>query len=50
MSDATLGWDNEGGESSSLKDLHLSVQRGQLITVVGRVGAGKSSLLQALLG
>ncbi|PAV73684.1 hypothetical protein WR25_18845 isoform A [Diploscapter pachys] len=51
VSDATMAWDsNEGGEPSSLKDLHLSVQRGQLITVVGRVGAGKSSLLQALLG
>ena len=30
--------------------LNLSVKPGQLVAVVGQVGAGKSSLIQALLG
>ena len=30
--------------------INLEVARGQLIAVVGKVGAGKSSLLQAMLG
>ena len=30
--------------------LNLSVKPGQLVAVVGQVGAGKSSLTQALLG
>ena len=30
--------------------LNLSVKQGQLVAVVGQVGAGKSSLIQALLG
>ena len=28
----------------------MSVEEGQLIAVVGQVGAGKSSLIQAILG
>jgi multidrug resistance-associated protein (MRP) len=36
--------------SSSLRDISLSINRGDLIAIVGRVGAGKSSLLSALLG
>ena len=30
--------------------LNLSVKPGQLVALVGQVGAGKSSLIQALLG
>ena len=30
--------------------LNLQVKPGQLVAVVGQVGAGKSSLIQALLG
>lgn len=33
-----------------LKNLHLSIQKGALIGIVGRIGSGKSSLLQALIG
>lgn len=33
-----------------LKDLNLSLPRGQLCAVVGAVGSGKSSLLQGLIG
>eukprot|EP00927_Polykrikos_kofoidii_P050638 TRINITY_DN44529_c0_g1_i1.p1 TRINITY_DN44529_c0_g1~~TRINITY_DN44529_c0_g1_i1.p1 ORF type:complete len:1236 (-),score=232.53 TRINITY_DN44529_c0_g1_i1:190-3897(-) len=34
----------------TLQDVSLSVQRGQLIFIVGHLGQGKSSLLEALLG
>jgi ABC-type polysaccharide/polyol phosphate transport system ATPase subunit len=35
---------------NTLEDISLSVKKGELIAVVGRVGAGKSSLLSAVLG
>jgi ABC-type multidrug transport system fused ATPase/permease subunit len=35
---------------NTLGDISLSVKKGELIAVVGRVGAGKSSLLSAVLG
>ncbi|GAA5903406.1 hypothetical protein JCM6882_006539 [Rhodosporidiobolus microsporus] len=34
----------------TLEDINLSVKKGELIAVVGRVGAGKSSLLSSVLG
>jgi ATP-binding cassette subfamily C (CFTR/MRP) protein 1 len=36
--------------SPVLSDINLRVKKGQLTAVVGRVGAGKSSLISALLG
>ncbi|KAJ3847227.1 multidrug resistance-associated ABC transporter [Lentinula lateritia] len=33
-----------------LKDLHLTIRRGAFVAIVGRVGSGKSSILQALIG
>ncbi|KAF9974715.1 hypothetical protein BGZ73_001834 [Actinomortierella ambigua] len=33
-----------------LQDIHLQIPRGSLVAVVGPVGAGKSSLLQAMVG
>jgi len=33
-----------------LRDLNVQFPRGQLVGILGPVGAGKSSLLQALLG
>ncbi|KAJ8457503.1 hypothetical protein ONZ45_g18288 [Pleurotus djamor] len=33
-----------------LKDLSLRIERGSFVAIVGRVGSGKSSLLQALIG
>ena len=33
-----------------LKDISLTIPRGQLVAIVGAVGSGKSSLLQGLIG
>ncbi|XP_027391355.1 multidrug resistance-associated protein 4-like isoform X2 [Bos indicus x Bos taurus] len=49
MQDFTAFWDEES-ESPTLKGLSFTVRPGELLTVVGPVGAGKSSLLRALLG
>ena len=47
---ASFSWDDISAESSSLEDLSLNVPKGSLVAVVGMVGAGKSSLVSALLG
>ncbi|GBM74838.1 Multidrug resistance-associated protein 1 [Araneus ventricosus] len=44
----TFCWTN--GEPPFLRDIMLSVPRGSLVAVVGRVGAGKSALFSAILG
>ncbi|KAH9975853.1 P-loop containing nucleoside triphosphate hydrolase protein [Lactifluus volemus] len=36
--------------SSTLEDINLVVRKGELLGIVGRVGAGKSSLLSAIIG
>ncbi|KAJ3122380.1 hypothetical protein HK100_012023 [Physocladia obscura] len=35
---------------SSLKDINLKIKKGELVAIVGAVGSGKSSLLNALIG
>lgn len=45
----TAKW-NENSTENTLSDLNLDVQKGKLIAIIGPVGAGKSSLLQAILG
>lgn len=48
---ATLSWESADHEpAASLHNISFTVNRGQLVTIVGRVGAGKSSMLQALMG
>ncbi|XP_076346503.1 multidrug resistance-associated protein 1-like isoform X2 [Tachypleus tridentatus] len=43
-----FSWERDG--EPILKNVNLNVKKGQLVAVVGQVGAGKSSLLSALLG
>ncbi|CAI8020809.1 Multidrug resistance-associated protein 1 [Geodia barretti] len=48
VSSGEFTWDT--GDKSTLEDINIQVKRGQLVGVVGLVGAGKSSLIQAILG
>jgi ABC-type bacteriocin/lantibiotic exporter with double-glycine peptidase domain len=49
MKKASFKWD-EDDNSPTLSDISLDVKPHKLITIVGKVGSGKSSLLSALLG
>ncbi|KAJ7833819.1 hypothetical protein B0H13DRAFT_2428014 [Mycena leptocephala] len=44
------GWLWEAAPPFALHDITLSIPRGTLVAIVGRVGSGKSSLLQGLIG
>ncbi|CAB4400795.1 unnamed protein product [Rhizophagus irregularis] len=48
VKNGTFGWGNSG--EAVLEDINLSVKKGELVAIVGKVGAGKSSLLSSLLG
>ncbi|KAF1813528.1 multidrug resistance-associated protein 1 [Eremomyces bilateralis CBS 781.70] len=47
--DATFTW-NKNEPQNTLTDINFSANKGDLVCAVGRVGAGKSSLLQSVLG
>ncbi|EXJ79949.1 hypothetical protein A1O3_08235 [Capronia epimyces CBS 606.96] len=47
--DATFTWDKDQNKNV-LENINFNANKGELTCVVGRVGAGKSSLLQAVLG
>ncbi|KAI6713934.1 hypothetical protein JHW43_003484 [Diplocarpon mali] len=47
--DGTFSWDRHAGRNA-LEDINFTACKGELTSIVGRVGAGKSSFLQALLG
>ncbi|RFN54506.1 putative multidrug resistance protein [Fusarium flagelliforme] len=47
--DATFKWSSHDNETA-LERINLSVRKGELCCLVGRVGVGKSSVLHALLG
>ncbi|XP_052898198.1 multidrug resistance-associated protein 1-like [Anopheles moucheti] len=47
IKDGTFSW---GDETPTLKNINLSLRKGQLSAIVGTVGTGKSSLISALLG
>ena len=46
---ASFSWDEES-VNLTLRDINLGVKKGQKVAVCGPVGAGKSSLLHAILG
>ncbi|KAI3332644.1 putative ATP-binding cassette transporter [Ustulina deusta] len=46
ITDGCFGWDNK----VLVKDVNLSVVRGEHVVITGPVGSGKSLLLQALIG
>nr|UOF76395.1 multidrug resistance-associated protein [Bursaphelenchus xylophilus] len=50
IEDGEFSWDIQPGADPTLTDINVKAKKGQLIAVVGKVGAGKSSLLSALLG
>lgn len=47
ITDGEFSW---GDEQSTLKNINISVKKGNLTAVVGPVGVGKTSLISALLG
>ncbi|KAL1967684.1 hypothetical protein VTN77DRAFT_2941 [Rasamsonia byssochlamydoides] len=47
--DGSFTW-NKYQDNNVLENINLSARKGELTCIVGRVGSGKSSLLQALLG
>lgn len=47
--DGTFTW-NKNEERNVLHDINFTAHKGELSCIVGRVGAGKSSMLQSLLG
>lgn len=49
LQDLTVKW-NVRLTDNALENINLSVDRGQLIGIIGPVGSGKSSLLQTILG
>ncbi|NXT80894.1 MRP4 protein, partial [Zapornia atra] len=49
VQDLTCYWDKSLG-TPALQQLSFTVRRGELLAVIGPVGAGKSSLLSAVLG
>lgn len=49
ISGASFSW-NKSDSSSTLEDIKFSARKGELTCIIGRVGSGKSSLLEATLG
>ncbi|KAF8586432.1 metal resistance protein YCF1 [Ramaria rubella] len=49
IQDGEFQWNKEQSEST-LQGIDLTVRKGELVGVLGRVGAGKTSLLSAIIG
>jgi ATP-binding cassette, subfamily C (CFTR/MRP), member 1 len=47
--DATFTWD-KNKDKNVLENINIRANKGELTCIVGRVGAGKSSILQSILG
>lgn len=53
IKNGTFLWSKQKGEESykvALSNINLSVKKGELDCIVGKVGSGKSSIIQSLLG
>ena len=50
MESGRFSWADKADSCSTLTNLNLTLEVGSLTAVVGEVGAGKSSLLSAILG
>ncbi|KAG0556056.1 hypothetical protein KC19_11G022200 [Ceratodon purpureus] len=50
VQDADFTWSCDNDSSITLNDVSLSIPEGSLVVILGKVGAGKSSLLEAFLG
>ena len=51
MEQAEFSWqaeEQEGANTFRLTDLNVNITKGQFVGIVGRVGSGKSSFLQAI--
>lgn len=48
LSDATYSWNKDS--APAISDINLMLQKDCLLSIVGRVGSGKSSLIAALCG
>ena len=48
LKDCSFNWNRD--EEPVLKNINLNLEKGSLVAIVGRVGAGKSSLFSALMG
>ncbi|OAY49526.1 ABC transporter C family member 4 [Manihot esculenta] len=49
VKDGAFSWDDES-EDQVLKNINLEIKKGELTSIVGTVGSGKSSLLASILG
>ncbi|CAO3631065.1 unnamed protein product [Cunninghamella blakesleeana] len=49
IQEGTFKW-NSKSESPSLENINIQVKKGELVSIIGRVGSGKSSLISAILG
>ncbi|CAM8925218.1 unnamed protein product [Rhodiola kirilowii] len=49
IKDGRFSWDDDGS-NEVLKNINLDIKKGELASIVGTVGSGKSSLLGAILG
>ncbi|XP_046687763.1 ATP-binding cassette sub-family C member 2-like [Homalodisca vitripennis] len=50
IEDGTFSWGTEEDDKPVLRNITLKVQPGQLVAVVGAIGAGKTSLISAFMG
>lgn len=48
IKNSSFSWGNEN--IANLKNISLNLKKGELMAIVGPVGAGKSSLISALIG